>query len=110
MEGEAFKKKIGIKSLWIETGQGWSSLVRSRSEAVLELGLTLRTVPDYCVMGLVANATGLVLDCPVLHMPLHRPTELADAFQTVSEEGMLEGEWTHRDPQLFVKRRRVKFR
>ena len=82
----------GLKSLWNENGQGWKSLVQSRRQAVFECGVPLRTVPDYCEMGLVANATGFIPDRPEMHTPLLRPVELADAFQLESEGGLLVGE------------------
>ena len=59
---------------------------------MFEYGVPLRTVPDYCEMGLVANATGFIPDCSEMHTPLLRPIELADAFQLESEGGLLEGE------------------
>ena len=82
----------GLKSLWRENGRGWRVLAHSRRQAVLKCGVPLRTVPDYCEMGLVANATGFIPDRPELHTPLLRPIELAEAFQLESEGGMLKGE------------------
>jgi hypothetical protein len=79
----------GLKSLWRENGRGWRVLAHSRRQAVLKCGVPLRTVPDYCELGLVANATGFIPDRPELHTPLLRPIELAEAFQLESEGGML---------------------
>jgi predicted homoserine dehydrogenase-like protein len=51
--------------------------------------LPLRTVPDYCEMALVANATGLLPDRPDFHAPLARTVELADLYAPVAAGGLL---------------------
>ena len=52
--------------------------------------LPLRTVPDYCEMCLVANATGLRPDRPDFHAPLTRATELPDVYCPRADGGLLE--------------------
>lgn len=49
----------------------------------------LTTVPDLCEMGIVANHTGLMPDCPGLHAPIARTVELPHLFRPQSEGGLL---------------------
>jgi len=81
----------GLRSLWQESGQGWSDLCANRQAALAAAGLPTRTVPDFCEMGVVANATGLVADRPDFHAPLLRAGEVADAFRPKAEGGLMEG-------------------
>jgi predicted homoserine dehydrogenase-like protein len=48
-----------------------------------------RTVPDFCEMGVVANATGLRPDVPGFHAPVARTLEVPDAFSPKSAGGLL---------------------
>ncbi len=81
----------GLRDLWASGSAGWPSLVAMRQAAVDRADVPTRTVPDYCEMGVVSNATGLVPDIPGLHAPVLRPVELADALQLTTEGGLLGG-------------------
>lgn len=48
------------------------------------------TVPDYCELAIVANATGLGADVPQLHAPIARTVELANIFRPRGDGGVLE--------------------
>jgi predicted homoserine dehydrogenase-like protein len=50
------------------------------------------TVPDYCELTIVANATGLAPDTPTLHAPIARTLELPDLFRARAAGGLLSGE------------------
>lgn len=63
-----------------ETLAGRSALAFSRT-----------TVPDLCEMGIVANHTGLLPDCPGLHAPIARTTELPALFRPMAQGGLLAG-------------------
>ena len=56
--------------------------------AALE-GALRQTAPDLCELGIVANATGLLPDCPGLHAPFLRPLELPEVFRPAEEGGLL---------------------
>lgn len=62
------------------------------------------TVPDYCEMCIVANATGLAPDVPSLHAPLARTLDLPNLFRPKSAGGLLEREGV---VDMFVCRRRA---
>jgi len=81
----------GLQELWSADSQSWPSLTENRNSRVTELGVPTRTVPDYCEMGVVANATGLLPDLATFHAPVLRPVELADALQLQSDGGLLTG-------------------
>jgi len=49
-----------------------------------------QAVPDYCEMGLVADATGLVPSCGRFHYPICRVSELADIYIPQEDGGVLE--------------------
>ena len=68
--------------------QDRAATVAARAEALS--GLPQRTVPDYCEMALVANATGLTSDRPDFHAPLTRATELPDVYCPRRDGGLLE--------------------
>jgi predicted homoserine dehydrogenase-like protein len=53
-------------------------------------GRARATVPDYCELAVVANATGLAPDTPVLHAPVARPLELPNLFRPRADGGLLE--------------------
>jgi predicted homoserine dehydrogenase-like protein len=55
------------------------------------LGDFLRPAPpDYCEMGIVANAVGLMPSRPELHYPVCRTPELAEVFIPAEDGGILE--------------------
>ena len=62
--------KVG-KSLWTDPA--------GRKEALR--AWTHATVPDYCEMCIVANATGLGIDVPAMHAPAARTVELPNLFR-----------------------------
>ena len=78
-----------IAGLWA-LGENRAATIQSRAEALA--GLPQRTVPDYCEMALVANATGLVPDRPDFHTPLTRSVELPELYIPKADGGLLEGE------------------
>ncbi len=51
---------------------------------------TRATVPDFCELAIVANATALQPDVPQLHAPIARTVELPDLFRPRSAGGLLE--------------------
>lgn len=55
------------------------------------LAFSRTTVPDLCEMGIVANHTGLLPDCPGLHAPIARTTELPALFRPRAQGGLLAG-------------------
>jgi predicted homoserine dehydrogenase-like protein len=61
--------------------------IEARARLVAEL--PQRTVPDYCEMCLVANATGLTPDRPDFHAPYTRTTELPDVYCPAEDGGLL---------------------
>ena len=64
-----------------------STTVIQRRELLPDL--LVSTVPDLCEMGLVANATGLGIDCANLHSPIARTVELPYLFRPREEGGLL---------------------
>jgi predicted homoserine dehydrogenase-like protein len=56
--------------------------------------LPQKTVPDYCELAIVCNATGMTPDRPDLHAPVARSVELPDLFCGTASGGMLEREGT----------------
>jgi predicted homoserine dehydrogenase-like protein len=79
----------GMLAHWETNGEDWADVVARRGAVVTAAGFPTRTVADFCELGVVANATGLMPDSPALHAPLLRPVELADAFQTRADGGLL---------------------
>jgi predicted homoserine dehydrogenase-like protein len=77
----------GLDRLW-QLGADRQATVATRSELLTEL--PQRTVPDYCEMALVANATGLSVDRPDFHAPLTRATELPELYVPRAHGGLLE--------------------
>ncbi len=69
-------------------GEDPAATIAARAEALA--GLPQRTVPDYCEMALVANATGLPLARPDFHAPLARTPELPQLYGLRGEGGLLE--------------------
>ena len=78
-----------IAGLWA-LGDDRAATIQARSAALA--ALPQRTVPDYCEMALVANATGLVPDKPDFHTPMTRAVELPDLYIPKADGGLLEGE------------------
>jgi len=78
-----------IAGLWA-LGPDRRATIEARAKALA--ALPQRTVPDYCEMALVANATGLVPDRPDFHSPLTRAVELPELYIPKADGGLLEGE------------------
>ncbi|WP_375457767.1 SAF domain-containing protein [uncultured Enterovirga sp.] len=77
-----------LDEVWHLEGRDIATVLDARAAQVS--ALPLRTVPDYCEMCLVANATGLRPDRPDFHAPLTRTTELPDVYCPRAEGGVLE--------------------
>ena len=82
-------QKSGMHELWHCRDGDWQTHVTRRNAVVAEAHFPTRTVADFCELGVVANGTGLTPDTAVLHAPLLRPVELADAFQLKDDGGLL---------------------
>src|SRR5690606_8201889 len=78
-----------IAGLW-SLGENRAGTIAARSRALA--ALPQRTVPAYCEMALVANATGLVPDRPDFHTPLTRAVELPGLYCPKADGGLLDGE------------------
>ncbi len=75
-----------IGNVW-RLGADRAETARARSAA---LGaLPQRTVPDFCEMALVANATGLMPDRPDFHAPFTRSAELPELYIPSTDGGLL---------------------
>ncbi|WP_271898404.1 NAD(P)H-dependent oxidoreductase [Candidatus Phyllobacterium onerii] len=61
---------------------------RSRSAAALPQ----RAVPDLCELAVVSHSIDLAPDCPGLHCPIARISEVPTFFSTRTDGGLLEGE------------------
>lgn len=61
------------------------------ARAAMVPSLTMRSVPDLCEMTVVANATGLVPDRPMLHAPAARMAEMPDLFCPKADGGLFDG-------------------
>ena len=81
----------GLAALWSAEGAGLPALAARRADIAKAVGVPTRTAPDYCEMGVVANATGLAPDRADFHAPILRPVEVADTFQPAADGGMLRG-------------------
>lgn len=77
----------GLASL-MTLGPDPAATIAARAEMLA--ALPQRTVPDYCEMALVANATGLPFARPDFHAPLARTPELPQLYGTLAEGGLLE--------------------
>ncbi|MEM9355352.1 MAG: flagellar biosynthesis protein FlgA [Pseudomonadota bacterium] len=64
------------------------AVLDARSQALSEL--PQRTVPDFCEMLLVSNATGILPDRPDFHAPMTRAVELPSIYIPQSDGGLLE--------------------
>lgn len=76
----------GLDRLW-SLGADVPGTLAKRTE--LLSALPQRTVPDYCEMVLVANATGMPADRGDFHAPLTRAFELAEVYKPAAEGGVL---------------------
>jgi len=74
-------------------GQHWALAADTAATLAARAGLLAalpqRTVPDFCEMALVANATGLLPDRADFHAPLARTPELAEIFGPRAAGGVL---------------------
>ena len=69
-------------------GEDAAGTIAARAAALA--ALPQRTVPDYCEMALVANATGLPIARPDFHAPLARTPELPQLYGLKAEGGLLD--------------------
>ena len=69
-------------------GDDAAATIAARAAALA--ALPQRTVPDYCEMALVANATGLPIARPDFHAPLARTPELPELYGLRADGGLLE--------------------
>ena len=79
----------GMLDLWHCRDGDWQNHTARRNAVVASANFPTRTVADFCELGVVANGTGLTPDKADLHAPLLRPVELADAFQSQGDGGLL---------------------
>jgi predicted homoserine dehydrogenase-like protein len=78
-----------IAGLWQLSADRRATLA---ARAVALAALPQRTVPDFCEMALVANATGLVPDRPDYHAPLVHTAELPEVYAPMADGGVLAGD------------------
>jgi predicted homoserine dehydrogenase-like protein len=89
--------RAGTVSAWgsSEHAAGYHQAFALESEGSLaarnKLSYARTTVPDLCEMGIVANHTGLLPDCPGLHAPIARTIELPTLFRPRAHGGLLSG-------------------
>ena len=76
----------GIRALWDLPAERRAEAIASRGE--LLAALPQKSAPDFCEMGIVANATGLKPDCAAMHAPVARTIELPDLFCARAEGGL----------------------
>jgi predicted homoserine dehydrogenase-like protein len=76
-----------LGGLWQIGDAPLDTVLAQRAQALADL--PQRTVPDYCEMCLVANATGLAPDRPDFHTPLARTVELPDIYSLRRDGGVL---------------------
>lgn len=86
------KAAAALRGLWEIDLDSWHDMARKRRAVIYAAGFPDHVVSDFCEMGVVANATGLMPDRPDFHAPLLRTVELADAFQTAGDGGLMSGE------------------
>jgi predicted homoserine dehydrogenase-like protein len=75
--------------LWTAPPAQLAACVADRTRVLAQLSRA--TVPDYCELTIVANATGLAPDTPALHAPIARTLELPELFRPKAEGGLLAG-------------------
>lgn len=76
----------GMRELWELPHARRPETVAARAE-MLAL-LPQKSAPDFCEMGIVANATGLKPDQPGMHAPVARTIELPELFCRRDEGGL----------------------
>jgi len=76
--------------LWSASPDRLAACVAARTAQLPQLPRA--TVPDYCELAIVANATGLTPDAPALHAPIARTLELPELFRPRAAGGLLAGE------------------
>jgi len=76
--------------LWSAPPAQLAACVAARAGQLPQLARA--TVPDYCELAIVANATGLAPDAPALHAPIARTLELPELFRPRAAGGLLAGE------------------
>ncbi len=76
--------------LWSAPPDELAACVAARAAQLPQLPRA--TVPDYCELAIVANATGLAPDTPALHAPIARSLELPELFRPHPPAGLLSGE------------------
>ena len=84
-------KQSGLEAFWDRNHLSWQDLTRARRRTADTLKVPTRTVPDFCEMGVVTNATGFSPDRSDFHTPILRPVELAEALKRVEEGGLMSG-------------------
>jgi predicted homoserine dehydrogenase-like protein len=77
----------GFKRLWDKGSRALIDVLAERSQ-LLEI-IPQRTVPDFCEMGVVANATGLRPDTSGFHAPVARTLEVPEALIPKEAGGLL---------------------
>jgi len=77
-------------SLWSAPAATLVACTAERARLLPQLARA--TVPDYCELTIVANATGLAPDTPTLHAPIARTLELPDLFRARAAGGLLAGD------------------
>jgi len=78
-----------LRSLWKLGTGNVAELVAARAKAAS--ALPQRVVADRCELAIVANATGLDADQPLLHAPIARSIEIADVLALQGNGGLLSG-------------------
>ena len=78
----------GMGSLW-QFGDRPAEEVVGKRRAMLT-SLSHRSVPDLCEMAVVANATGMMPDCPLFHAPVARIDEMPDLFCPKADGGLFD--------------------
>ena len=81
-----------LEECWQLPARAYAEAIEARASMLAEMPRT--SAPDYCEMGIVANATGLRLDQPRLHAPIARTLELPDLFCMTRDGGLFESEGT----------------
>ncbi len=76
----------GLRDVWSAEPDGVAGAVARRSE--LLQAFPRKSVPDFCEMCVVANATGLLPDQPAMHAPIARTAELPELFCRREEGGL----------------------
>ncbi len=71
-----------------QLGEDVGSTLKMRSDILSEL--PQRTVPDFCEMLLVSNATGIMPDRPDFHAPMTRAVELPSIYIPEADNGVLQ--------------------